>query len=305
MKPIRLKTVCFGEHYWQCFENGLVPSLLWPKNFMIVANSTWTVFVKKSERDRAMELCLKVMPEKQIDIVTCVPEYMKKESPDRGTVLLDCLNQIAETCIKEKSSMLMALPDFVFGDGSIRAFMQWGYGDNCVCTPHVRVLPSLLNEVSSTPLGNADLVTLAWKHLHRSWVDSEVGPFQLGSYIGGVSWRHMPDNIIAVQHRLPSIALANFTPEDIVYFNKWHGIQGPAFGRYDWEWPSECLIPEQRQRTIASSDIAFWVECTLADENVPTRQSSDPDEPDKFFLDSEHSRANRMIISSFRHLGLE
>lgn len=305
MKSIRLHTVIFGEHYFNCLERGLIPSLMWEKNKATLefAQAKWSVFVKKSDHDRAWDLVTKVLPKDQVDIFTIVPERMKHESQDRGTVLLDCLNKTAELCIAENSSMLMALPDFIFGDGSIRAFMEYGYEKNCVMVPHPRVLPGILNHITNKPLNNIDLVTLSWEHLHRSWTDSEVGPLQLGSFVGGVSWRHMPDNIIAVQHRLPSVALANFTVEDIEYFNEWHGDQGPAFGRYDWEWPSECLIEQQRQRTISSSDIAFWCEVTMPDENCPTRQSSNPKEPDAFFMDNKHSRANRMIISSFRHDG--
>lgn len=306
MKSIRLHTVCFGENYFDYLERGLIPSLLWEKNLKTLefAQSKWSVFVKKSDHDRVLELCSKVLPKEQIEISTIIPEKMKFESPDRGTILLDCLNQSAEKCIEENTSFVMALPDFIFGDGTLRALMEFGqHGDSCVLVPHARVLPSILNEIGPTPLNNIDLVTLAWNNLHRSWKDSEVGPFQLGSFQGGVSWRHMPGNIIAVQHRLPSVALANFTRADIEYFNEWHGTQGPSFGRYDWNWPSECLIKQQRQRTICSSDIAWWAEVTQPEDNCPTRTSSPLNEPDAFFLDNLHSRANRMIISSFRHNG--
>lgn len=305
MKPIIIHTVCFGDHYFDVLERGLIPSLLWKLNAaaLEIGKAKWCIYVKNSDSERALNICLKVLPREQIEVITSIPERLKFESPDRGTVLLDCLNQTAEKCIEESRSMIMALPDFIFGNGSIRAFMEWGYGDNCVIIPHPRVLPGILNEITDKPMSNAELVSAVWRNLHRSWLDCEVGLFQLGSYIGGVSWRHMPDNIIAVQHRIPSVGLANFTREDVDYFNQWNGAQAPGFGRYDWAWPSECLIEQQRQRTICSSDVGFWCEVTLADQNCPPRQSMPSNEPDAFFLDNRHTRANRMIISSYRHDG--
>lgn len=306
MKQLRLHTVVFGDHYLDCLTRGLVPSLCWFKNKLELehSKSRWSIYVKQSDAVKILDLCTKVMPVEQIDIVTSVPERMRFESQDRGTFLMDCLNETIKKCLEENRSMLMVLPDFILGDGSIGALREWSYKDNCVLTPHARVLPGILNKITTVAPANTELVTLAWNHLHRSWTDCEVGPFQLGSYIGGLSWRHMPDNIIAVQHRIPSVALANFTKEDQDFFSRWSADgKPPSFGKYDWSWPSECLINQERQRTITSSDIAFWIEVTAPEQNCPTRQSSDPDEPDKFFLDNLHTRMNRMIISSFRHDG--
>lgn len=65
----------------------------------------------------------------------------------------------------------------------------------------------------------------------------------------------------------------------------------------------EFFDGEQRLRVIASSDIAFWVEITVADQNCPQRYSPNDKEPDVFALESIHTKVNRMIISSFRHDG--
>jgi hypothetical protein len=211
-----------------------------------------------------------------------------------GTTVGFAMFEELERCIAEDASLLFVPPDTIFGDGTIPNLISLGdFPRVCVSVGSVRVLPQILDAVS-VPLENAQLVRLAWEHLHSTWVEAEMGREIVNSWRGGVAWKKLGEGMYAVQHRLPSPWLVNPMPSDV----SWLRAKG-SIGAWDHEWPAK-LVNEGRQRLVGSSDIAFMVEITPAEEsNCPTAPAN-PEEPDSFHLDNSHNHVNRNTVALYR-----
>ncbi len=205
-----------------------------------------------------------------------------------------------DASIKDGSKVLMAPPDTIFSDGTISALLIAGrQRGTCVAVPHPRVSPSIFGGIKDSPLSGAELVSLAIKHGHKAWTEAEDGCANQNSFIGGISWRRLAPKIIAVTHRLPTVYLAEFEPEDVVFFKSSHDGLPPTFGVYDHGWPSK-LLGDQRQRVIGSSDAACVIEVTKEDLNVPPAHPVNPSEPDAYWRNKVHNIINRQYLFIMR-----
>ena len=275
---MRLFTYVHGDRYIDWFKRALVPSLLQPKNFEALKTSNWEIVTDNKSLARVKDIACQVG----------IPVEYAINDGHRSFV--EYLMYTMEECIVNQETFFMAPPDTIFSDGSIRAFQEFSYPGTCVAMTHVRVNETILDEDSMQPL-----VNLAWKHLHDSWVYSEAHRFEMShAYLGGVSWRKLSEKIIAVQHRLPTVYLANFLAEDLQFFQ-----DGKTFGIWDWLWPS-LLLDKQRYRFLASSDAAFAVELTDPKKNINELKEEDKNEPDKYHGKSLHNLINRQFVSVLR-----
>lgn len=269
-------------------------SLSWPKNSVALKNAHWDIYGDLEQTQQVYEIATKVLPFNQITL--------RQKRMDRGGVdLLGCMMETMRRCADDRSAMITAPPDTVFSDGSIDALLA--YGDQpgtCVAVPHPRVLPDILTSLGPEPLPNDKLVTLALeKYPHRSWVTGDRRLSVNGTHVGGLSWIKT-GNVWAVTHRLPTVYLSNFNEEDRKFFSRPYQGQQPQYGMWDHEWPGQCLLPHQRQRTIGSSDLAFIFELTEHYKNIPTQRLVSVDEPDAFHRDEPHNRINRCYTTVFR-----
>ncbi len=294
---MRIFTPCWGRKHLNLLEKALGTSFLWPGNHQLVREANWTFLTHGFDKKKIIEIASKIIPENQIDFIPFHGSPYDLTAK-REFVMLDALYIMMERCIKENRPMLIATPDFIFGDYSIRNMALIGDQDGvCVSMPHPRVLPCTLNEITERPMSNAELISLAFKHPHKSWTLCEAGLKESGTYIGGIYWKKMSEKLVSVQHRMPSPYYVNFKPQDIHFFKTPTGRRLSAFGAWDHDWP-ELLINEGRQRLIGSSDIATLIEVTDADLNVPPITIGK--EADKFQHSELHYRINRQFISSFR-----
>lgn len=180
---------------------------------------------------------------------------------DRVDYLHSALIWQIKECIKQKNKLLLLPPDSIFGDRSIKNFIEAGSSPGvCVFSAHPRVLPTVLEENFKS---NASLVRAAWKHLHRSWLDSEEGSERQNSYIGGTAWRKIDENLYDVKHLLPTPYFMDFDQTDLNFFET-----APGIGSIDHVWPSQ-LVQQGRIKYLASSDMAFVIELTDPDKNLP------------------------------------
>lgn len=199
-----------------------------------------------------------------------------------------------EECIKDKSPLLFAPPDILFGDGSINGLLKSLYEKDAVATvAHIRATSSLLKEIKQNQkdITNPQLVSLAWKHLHRCWIDAELGHPRQNQWGTGVCWQKIEDNLYSVVHRLPTPYLMYFTDEDLQYFK----IQS-GFGHFDHRWPGDILMKRGRQRTITSSDVAFMIEITEPEKNI----SNIPGDKNDFWQHHYHNEINKQILVTLR-----
>ncbi len=196
---------------------------------------------------------------------------------------------VLRDCIASGRPLLMAPPDTIFSDGTIPTLLNMGQDRGaCISFAHVRVLPGFLDD-----LDKDRMVSRAWEYLHPNWVEAEACLPQSGSFYSGLSWRFLSDKLIGVQHRLPTVFYANFTPSDFGAFST-----GPL-NAWDTYWPSS-LFEQGRLRYVGSSDAAFAVELTERTTHGQSLMQADLQEPDKYHMTEPHNFVNRCMVSIFR-----
>ncbi len=295
-RPVMLYTTVWGG-YVDWFRHALCRSLSWPKNKAALnhRDTKWYIWGDLDDTQRIYEAATTVLPFHQIEL--------KPKVMDRGQVnLLACMMQTMRRCLDDKLPMITAPPDTIFSEGCIDALLAYGASpETCVAIPHPRTQPAIIRELGPEPPRNSQLVTWALeKYTHDAWRTSNIELPVGGIHVGGVAWQKLRDHLYAVQHRLPTVYLANFNEEDRKFFSRPYKNIPPQYGMWDHEWPGANLIPHQRQRTIGSSDVAFIVECTEYHKNVPSQRLHNTDDPTVFHRDEFHNRVNAMYYSCFR-----
>lgn len=296
-KQVRVYTAVFGEKHIDWWKRGCLKSLSWHDNAEALDGATWT-FLTKKEDQPTIEAAVRSSGINIKDIeYFLIDSEIPGNHPMMGSLLLRGWLEEMSRAITFNTQILLAPPDTVFGESTVKHLREIGeQKDSVVFMVHPRVTTDILPHIDKcTTIFNKELVSLAWENLHKTWVDAEVGLEKSNSYIGGVSWRYLNENLYSVTHRLPTPYLINPTPEDIVYFRgQLH------FGVIDHFWPHECLIEFERQRLVGSSDAGFCVEITPANENIPPVEHVRKDEPDLFHRNLTHNKQNRMTSVIFR-----
>jgi hypothetical protein len=295
---LRIMTAVWGDNHLGWFERSCVRSLSWPENRKAIKDATWTIFTKKEDVEKATFMAAKTGVA-EVEFVE-ISDDVQGNSPNMGAYLLQCLFYMMKACIKDQAKLLMAPPDTIFSEGSINALLVAGaQKGTCVPVPHPRVSPSIFGGIKDSPLSGAQLTSLAMKHGHRAWLEAEMGHPNQNSFIGGIAWQRVSSKIIFVQHRLPTVYLADFLPSDITFFQTPHDNLAPTFGCWDHAWPSD-LIAKERWREIGSSDAACILEVTKEDLNVPPAHPVDKAEPDAYWRRMPHNIINRQFLYTMR-----
>lgn len=287
---LELLTVVYGQAHIERFVKGTLRSMAWKKNraSLYRHKAKWNIFTDDASYLTLHKLTDAFLPELNVQIQSTA-ELRGFTDPVQSALV----GQIKQ-CLANKSKMLMCPPDTIFGDGSIENLVNLSYEpETCLAVAHARVLPSILTNDLSFSQSNPELVSLAWQHLHRSWSEARVGCENQHSYVGGVAWTEVSPGLIQVQHRLPTVYLAQFTPEDLQYFEC-----VISSGHYDHKWPADILYPRGRFRYLGSSDFAFMVEITEAEKNVPPYQLDA--NPYDFWQKNTHNEINKQISITFR-----
>lgn len=280
-------------------RSALGRSLLWPQNYATVANAKWHLVSTPQDADELKAIARELLPLAEVDILV---DPRVSQSSDHGYSLALAVIKSIEICLKDKAPMLMATPDFVFGDGTIKAMMDIADQPGTVAgMAHIRVLPGFLSHLdfdSALSPKNSWLMKLAFQNAHLTWRDVQCGADPTMAYHCGVSWKwiDVACTTAAVQHHMPSPFLVNFTKRDL---ETWKNGGEPGFGFWDHDWPT-FLLAEQRMRWIGSSDAAFMAEVTEPLANLGKMLPRNPLDPDAFFKDAYHCRIQRQFVSIFR-----
>jgi len=307
-KRLHIFTPVWGEHFTNLFKNALGRSLQWPKNAESVKNCTWTIFTdSERSKEHLTKAALEIVPTAQL--IFHINSRLTEPNAPIGALKMQALLKAIRFCIDNKQPMLMSTPDFIWADGTIENMYTESYdseGQNlCVSIAHMRALPSLLDPLAElSSFESQKLLYSALEHAHESWTRCEVGTDPNGIYHSGIAWRFVDrKSLITVQHQMPSPFLVHFTESDLKEFERWKGITPPAFGEWDHNWPTK-LIEEGRLRYIGSSDVAFMVEITEADKNVPPLNPARRPH-DAFFRENsdieKHLKIQKQFISVFRY----
>lgn len=283
MKPVRLFTNVWGAMHLEWWRDFAMPSLFWGSNGEALIGAKWTVCTTRVSHAQ-VEAILKeqtIIPRENISIEI-------DERPD----LLRFLRHTIDVCLNEGSRMLMAPPDTIFGPDSIRSLKQLSEHGECVAVPHMRVLPGP-DYLDIYPT-NANLVSKALHNAHLSWTESELGKKPSASFFGGITWRWVAAGLISVQHRLPTVYMANFNDFDRKFFDR-----ASHFLFWDTYWPHD-LVYQERFRVVGSSDVAFMCELTEENKNVPKLTDISPSPDAYHMIGYDHNLVCRQFLATFR-----
>lgn len=284
----RICTIVYGARHYDWFVRGCIASLGWPRNRAALADCTaWDIYTMPDEFERAKEA---VAP---LGVPAVMHSLVIPGSPQQR--LQDCLIRELQIGVKTGEAILLALPDFIFGDGTLEVLKTMGPGaGRCIAVPHVRVNAETFLPGFGGALTNPQLVARAWEHLHQTWTEAEASRPKTNSWRSGVSWRAVGPGLYAITHCLPSPFLVHATPQDIEWF------KAEEFGgAWDHRWPAK-LVETQRHRVIGGSDAAFIAELTLTAENHPSIKPANPADVDWYQGTLAHHLANRNMVSIWR-----
>lgn len=283
----RFFSLVYGERFVDIYERIAVRSLLQTANASAIRPGTVvSLYTDRASADRAGAIAGR-LGELQITII---------EPGNAGDTLQRALIAEIERCIAENAALIMLPPDTFWGDGSLGNLLAVANGQNlCIGAPHVRVnRDDFLASLPAGDIDNAELVRLSMANLHPTWRDANVSLNPRNTWWSGTLIRQLSPKLYAVHHRLPTIYLAHFTPDDLNFFR-----DQTKLGSWDHSWPG-LLVQQQRQRILSSSDLFFAAELTPENENIPPLVDADPAMDDRYRGNFPHHAVNANSVSSWR-----
>lgn len=285
---------CWGEKHISLLERCLLRSLLWEKNKKAVSNADWLIVTADDEEAKKIKSLLQETDPKSVRSFTSENVRL---SP--GTTLLQSIKETIKLCLKEEDSLLMATPDYIYGNGTIDAFKKLAGKTASVSLAHMRVTPEILEPLRDGA-GNAEIMSLAKLYPHSSWSLSDEALGQGVTYFGGISWSKIDEKLVAVRHRLPAPFFVNFNESDLEFFSKTHNHpHDHTFALWDHLWQSH-LISQGRFRYVGSSDVALMVEVTDRFSNIPTTNPYGKSNQDEYCNNYPHNEICKQFLSVFR-----
>lgn len=291
---------CWGEKHINLLKNCLGVSLKWPKNNKAIAGSNWIIISDSKKSYDQISLIVKDIDQTSTSHAV-IEDKIKYNS---GPILLKVLKDVIQSSLQNQTSLLMATPDYIYGDGTIENLKKIGtQKGTCVSFAHMRVLPKILDNIlKEVPFNNNDLIRLALKYQHATWADSEESANPGRTYFGGISWEYLNEtkSLIGVRHRLPAPFFANFLEEDLTFFSTYHNHpHDGTFALWDHLWPSH-LIKAGRLRYVGSSDAATMIEVTDKEENIPPINPYGITNKDDYGQSNLQNQICKQFISIFR-----
>lgn len=257
----------WGKWHIELFQKALLRSLMWEQNRKELEGSEWVITAENEIEATEIKKIIEALPLKTaIDLKIFLIKGIHRT--DAGQALMLTLMPTIEDCIRKSQPMLMATPDFIYSDGAILAFKALcEEPGTCATIAHMRVLPEVLEKLTTEAPTNTRLMQIGFDHPHPTWTESLNGK---NTFIGGFETKDF-GKMKTVRHYLPSPFFAKFLHSDIEFFKKRHDGFPPGFGLWDHKWPTE-LLENHRLRFIGSSDLACMIEVTKPDNNtVPIR----------------------------------
>lgn len=271
-RNVRILTVVEGNKYLDYLEMCLFPSLFQPNNLPKVLESgryvEHCIVCRNSSTKRILDLLKKCGGTEAETSGYLFHIRQQEQGLDALSSLLWAMNR----CLDDGSYLMLAMPDWFFGDGSIFRMLAYAAGrDYCVAGLSLRVdddsfLRQLL--VTKFPINNQQLVDMAFKDAHVSFRMADVTQDRNSSKYGGICIQPVGKGLWSVVHRLPNVFLASITKEDVNDFKN----TDQGLSHWDWIWPSQ-LIEQGRYRFIGSSDLFFMAELTDPYSNIPKAEA--------------------------------
>lgn len=280
----------WGAHHIGLMENFLIPSLLQPGNLSSLRGQIHfdicTTAESVEEVNRSAQRALAGWKTCSVSIAAL---------PDGSQVISRGFLNSIRSAIAARSRMLLAMPDTVFGNGSIGNLARYAFGKNiCIAAAHLRVEHDAYMKATGgkfSGASNAELVDVAEACAHQTARESHCESENC-SWAGGISLTHIAPGLHAMIHHLPTPYLVFMTREDEEFFAHGH------LGFIDHVWP-EKLVESGRLRVIGSSELFFAVEITATGNNTqPIKPNSQFEEA--YCGQFKHHRANSMFVTALQ-----
>lgn len=296
-----MKIYCpvWGDRHINLLNDCLGRSLRWPRNNMAVEDAEWIVTTKDdAQAKRISKIIAQITPLAKITVFL-KPE-LSTPGKDAGHILIETLLETIKICLRDGQPLLMATPDFIYGDGTIDAFKITGdMPGTCVSIPNIRVLPEVLNHLNHVAPTNEKLVSIGFENPHAAWINSKRDIDPGMTFIGGISWFNLSKKVIGMRHWLPSPFFVNFTPDDLAFFSPTKDNPKPHFLLWDHVWPSP-LITQGRLRYIGSSEAAVMIEVTDPKDNIPNWNPPGKSNRDEYNRTLPHNVIQKQFIYTMR-----
>jgi len=208
-----------------------------------------------------------------------------------SALLLAHLRKTIQDCIDQESYMFLAPPDTVFALGTLTHCVKIAHGKNvCVAIPHIRAsLGDGKVWENKLPTGK-ELVRRCFTNGHDAFIKTMDNENENATW-AGISTRKIDSDLHAMIHCMPTIYLAKFTPLDLRYWE-----YAMDFGNWDRQW-LKILWNDSRVKIVGSSNMAFCVEVTDIDKNVPPLQSGLKNN-DKYWCEDDFNKDMRNFVFS-------
>ncbi len=265
-RSIRILTLVDGDKYLDYMRICLLPSLFQPNNLPKVLASGRSVEHCIVCHESVQQLIIKMLVGNGGELAG-ESNYNITFHRHESTQLVPLIWAM-DKCIKDGSYLMLAMPDWFFGDGSIHRMLCYAAGrDYCVSGLSLRVNDDSFSRdllATKLPISNQQLVDMTFRNAHTSLRMADVTQDRNSSRFSGMCVQKMDEGLWTIVHRLPNVFLASVTGQDIADFsNTNHGLS-----HWDWVWPSK-LIHQGRYRYIGSSDLFYMAELTTVQGNDP------------------------------------
>jgi hypothetical protein len=263
----------WGSQYVDLFFEYTMPSLMQSKNFPDISSNNKRIIICFYTKSIDAELI-----KRKMNNYNCGYEYKIYNDyyfKDLGRgLMLNFFIHMLEKCVSNNALMLLALPDFIYSNGSISNLFKLSDGKGVsVAVPHPRVSYECIEEgkiniknLLKSGISSSMLVKMAGQCKHSSFSFSDE-LMDKNSTSDGISTRKLNYNCLAVTHNLPNVCLLSPIKDDVSFFKR-----RISFNDIDHLWPN-MLLRQSRLKVVGSSNIAFMIELTYDNDKIPKLRS--------------------------------
>ena len=272
-KKIRFFSVAWGD-YVDLFFSYAVPSLLQGRNIPALYEEgyvmEWDLYIKKGDAASALD--------PYQDVVKSLKKYSKlnviplDDTPD---IVSQALLQNVRKAVEERSLLVMAPSDTVFGDSSLFNAVKLITGKGiCLAAPCPRVdMDKMLesHELDMLKQGgiieNDQLVDMSFRFGHPA-LSEAFDEKDVNVTLSGLSIRQLSDRHYGVISNLPAPYLCLMDEDDLKFFEN-----DKTYSNWDRSF-LQRLVQQSRIKFVGSSEAFFCLELTPKQHTVFPRPNS-------------------------------
>lgn len=279
-KELTLFCPVWGQKFLDLLKNFALPSLMLSRN--LPALGLEKIYVECIGVHHEFDHTCQVVTEGLSGLPIEVSQHgsVRAEDPIHG------LRSIMNKCRQRKTRMLLAMPDTIYGNGSVSNIFNYAKGKEItVSAAHFRVNEDKFQSECAL-----------WRHwpANRDFVRNalNIGAVDVCdtnadnvTQIGGIAWTKINDDTRLLLHYLPTAYLVWFTASDIAWWSN-----RMTWGEWDHSWPT-ILLHERRMRVVGSTDVFFAIELEDAARSGQLRPAPGSLGNESYYKHNPHNEA--------------